>query len=705
MPINPNSLMASLNPVRPLPPMDFGESGGQTAQQREQLKLMREQFEETKRQNQEDERLRREAEAGDRQRAQLMLQKEKDQQAALAEAKLREQQEAAYGDFYKAADARDFSGMETAGQRLSAHGGLAESMGTDEQGRPSWRVAPNAQDYQRQQGALAQQAAPQPLAPGQGDESSLQSLNRLSALGYDQANAGILDTGSLIDQSRQQSRPVLEAMQQSYPESYRGSVGSSNRAAELLGVSPLATLKEAEGARGHVDPAVKGELDAQRDLDKARAPKPLTRMDIASLATGGAKQAKEMYDNRGIGDTFTRSAGAQAIIDILTDDDPNNDQAIAFELPNMLGSKGAQSNKDLAVALGMDAMSTVDQIKEYLTRVISGGFTEMRKESLVEVVRNKMEKDDELIYEFLDAIDEAAKGAKDPDIRRGLEEYAQGNVAKEYRDAWSAGKEGDPKAVPLNDRQNVSGADAPKSKLSDDAGFMETFEAEALDAGLDPDEIFPLIHAESGGDPSIQNRQGSSARGLIQFLDSTAQAYGFKDSKEFAALSAKEQAPYIIKYLKDSGVTSEHNRGDIYVAIAAPAALNEDDDYEVYFKDAEDETDRERYSKNTTWDLDGDGVITRGEIYRWGMGERKEGGETKASARASKDEPEEKPEVDPTSDEPDALTSEHAEKRAPPAAPRNPVRGANPLALLPFDTQSAAPKKKGANDDELLEGL
>lgn len=732
MAINPSSLLMQLNPsINSLAPL---AGGGQTAQQREQLKLMREQFEETKRRNLEDERLRRESEAGERQRAQLMLQKEKEQQAAIAEAKLREQQELAYGDFYKRADERDFSGMQTAAQRLSAHGGLAESMGTDDQGRPSWRVAPNAAEYQRQRAQLAQQAAPGQLvrqsdtvapggyAPGpEMDESALASLNRLNALGYGQANAGILDAGALIDQSREQSRPVLEALQQSYPESYQGSVGSSNRAAELLGISPLATVKEAQGLRGHVDPAVRGELDAERDLakeERERAPKPLTRQDIAQLAAGGAKQAKEMYDNRGIGDTFGRSAAAENMIRVLEDDDPTNDQSIAFELPNMLGSKGAQSNKDLAVALGMDTMSTIDQISQRLHGIIRGGFIELRKESLVGIIRNKMEQDDELIYEYLDALHEAEQQAADPDIKRGLREYADQNVSKEYRDAWAAGREGSEEPVSLGgERQTVSGADAPKSKLADDADFMETFEAEALDAGLDPDDILPLIHAESGGDPSIQNKQGSSARGLIQFLDSTAQKYGFKDSKEFAALSAKEQAPYIIKYLKDSGVTADHDQGDIYVAIAAPAALNKGDDYEVYFKDAEDPVDRDRYAKNTTWDLDGDGVITRGEIYRWGLGERKEGGETQTASRASKQEEEAPahPDTDPTSDEPDALTSEHSEDYGkkpvqygedfgpPAAAPsaRNPVRGENPLALLPFDTQPGAPKKKGRDDDLL----
>jgi hypothetical protein len=49
--------------------------------------------------------------------------------------------------------------------------------------------------------------------------------------------------------------------------------------------------------------------------------------------------------------------------------------------------------------------------------------------------------------------------------------------------------------------------------------------------GIEPDDLNKLIDFESRWDPQAKNPY-SSARGLLQFIDSTAQSLGFKDSAD-----------------------------------------------------------------------------------------------------------------------------------------------------------------------------
>lgn len=692
MAINPQGLMQRLSPLASL---DFGAMA-KAGMAREQLELTRAQLEETKRRNREDENLRRIAEAGEMRRAEMMIQRQRDADAAEAERLRDTERRKLYGEAMKYREAGDIEGIEALIPSMQAAGMNVDRLGDDGSGLPAYQIDWDGKAAADAESARAAQAAPYEVPAGAygsmeeaagapAPESAVQSLSRLGGLGYpslsergnlDSAGIGssddidasgqsvaervaatygtpgeksatrgpdapdlmgavpknVLDFGAMNQQAARRLDPALGALQRSYTEPFQDSVGDTNAAARAMGLPATATLELANRLRAGPNAAIEGELDREdrrRAKEKEDMPKPLTRRDILALSKGGSDQAKEMYDNRGIDDTFVRSAGAQAIVDILEDDDPNNDMAIAFELPNMLGSRGAQSNKDLAVALGLDAMSTVDQIKEYLTRIVEGGFTELRKESLIGIIRNKMEKDDELIYEFLDAIDEAAKLTTDPDVRSGLEKYAVGNVPKDYRDAWAEARGelgaeagsppppsgGEPMPTAPGGRR-MREIQPTAGSMRDDDDFMNAIHDEAEKAGLDATEILPLIAAESGGDPRARNRKGSSARGLIQFLDSTAQSYGFKDSAEFASLTRAQQAPVIVQYLKDKGVTADHDRGDIYVAIAAPDALDRADEHVVY------RSGTDEYDKNTTWDLDGDGEITRGELYRWGWGER-----------------------------------------------------------------------------------
>jgi hypothetical protein len=191
MAINTQDLLSRLQPVPKLDLSGFFDDG-ETSMQRKQLKLAREQFEETKRRNAEEAELRRVSEAGEMTRAKMMDQRQRAQQAAQAEAETLKQRREAHDTMLKYRDTGDYEGMEGAANRLNELGGLAERTGEDEHGLPTWHIELDAEKYKREQAARDAQTAPgevdnpeNPYSTHPGDESLTASLGRLNPLGYD----------------------------------------------------------------------------------------------------------------------------------------------------------------------------------------------------------------------------------------------------------------------------------------------------------------------------------------------------------------------------------------------------------------------------------------------------------------------------------------------------------------------------------------
>lgn len=149
--------------LSPLAPINLG-GGGQLDMERQRLELMRQQFEETKRQNQADNEYRKLAEASRIRQAELAIQKEREQQQALAAAENLKQRQQAIADMGKLYEARDFGGMSVAAERLNQLGGYARELNPGDP-FPAWQVA----------------LEPPKPPPG---------LNPLDGLGYDTLGTG-----------------------------------------------------------------------------------------------------------------------------------------------------------------------------------------------------------------------------------------------------------------------------------------------------------------------------------------------------------------------------------------------------------------------------------------------------------------------------------------------------------------------------------
>jgi hypothetical protein len=177
---------------------------------------------------------------------------------------------------------------------------------------------------------------------------------------------------------------------------------------------------------------------------------------------------------------------------------------------------------------------------------------------------------------------------------------------RKERDEGSAGDRGK-KTAELS-------APSENADLAEMSDIDLELEGQALEAGLDPEQIRPLMRAESGGDPKVKNKMGSSAQGLFQFTDDTAKRYGLKSAAEYAALPPEKQIELAIRRFKDIGLDESSARDDYYIANAAPDYVGKSDD--TIIKEYRSDTDygKKVRAQNPSWVPPGGGEITVGSI-------------------------------------------------------------------------------------------
>lgn len=110
--------------------------------------------------------------------------------------------------------------------------------------------------------------------------------------------------------------------------------------------------------------------------------------------------------------------------------------------------------------------------------------------------------------------------------------------------------------------------------------------------------------------PSILNKAGSGAVGLIQFMPSTAAGLG-TSSAALARMTAEDQLNYVYKYFRPFKGRLR-NLGDVYMAILWPAGVGQPDSFVLWDKATRPTT----YRQNAGLDVNKDGRITRAEAIQ-----------------------------------------------------------------------------------------
>jgi len=165
--------------------------------------------------------------------------------------------------------------------------------------------------------------------------------------------------------------------------------------------------------------------------------------------------------------------------------------------------------------------------------------------------------------------------------------------------------------------------------VADDGAFLGAVESASQNLGINSSDLLTAISFETVGTfrPDIKN-PGSTATGLIQFLESTAKGLG-TSTAELAQMDRTQQMEYVEKYLRPFKGRMK-NLGDVYMAIHWPAGVGKDDNYVMYRKGSEN------YDKNKGLDVSGDGTVTRGEALqrvRQSAGSGGQGGQVNPSER------------------------------------------------------------------------
>lgn len=128
------------------------------------------------------------------------------------------------------------------------------------------------------------------------------------------------------------------------------------------------------------------------------------------------------------------------------------------------------------------------------------------------------------------------------------------------------------------------------------------------DFNLDPNWPMTCMEFESGLNPKAKNPH-STATGLIQFMEATAEHYG-TTTAELAQMTAEKQFDYVWLYFRDAIKARGpiRNIGDCYLAILDPEAMGKPDDYVMWVSGSS------AYAVNAGLDANKDHQITRGEV-------------------------------------------------------------------------------------------
>lgn len=173
-----------------------------------------------------------------------------------------------------------------------------------------------------------------------------------------------------------------------------------------------------------------------------------------------------------------------------------------------------------------------------------------------------------------------------------------------------AGKYLGPEVSEQLDKISNYSFELPKS-VADNKPLVSAINRVAKKHQFDPEHLFANIHFETSGtfSPSIRNAQaGQTATGLIQFIEKTAKHLG-TSTEELSKMSDVEQMEWVDKYFSQYDL-KDASRADVYMAILWPRAIGKDNDYPLWRKGTES------YKVNSKLDINGDGVVTKGEAAK-----------------------------------------------------------------------------------------
>ncbi len=374
---------------------------------------------------------------------------------------------------------------------------------------------------------------------------------------------------------------------------------------------------EASDALGTFDKGIGPAVDIYKAKQNIEAQKAkgteLGRMDKGTLRKWGEDRGKALYGDRGI-DKSIKSIGKAAEVERVLDNDIKEDDGmVAAAVMDAQNVVGAPSNTDLEFAFSIPKGSLVTQGLSIIQEAVNGGMSPAQKAAIKSYMKAVEETQQKNMRDYLDnAYDTIDNDSSlDPEERNGLKSYVERSVpAAVYNGYWD---EREKREKESGARRRGSGRGA-SAQPSGEAGAELQRQAEA--AGLNGQVLGQLMSGESGGDPNAANENRtdgapkSSAKGVFQMIDGTAQALGYKDAAEYAAQPLDKQIEDGLKLFKNKGITADSPPEDYALVLAAPSLVgNWKSRDDVVYKKGTPE-----HAGNAPWWPPGGGDITVGSI-------------------------------------------------------------------------------------------
>ena len=236
-----------------------------------------------------------------------------------------------------------------------------------------------------------------------------------------------------------------------------------------------------------------------------------------------------------------------------------------------------------------------------------------------QLITKRIQEAVDVIQGGIQAMEQPQSASEDPD-----RQFYQSTVPMEQRNIQPEETSLRPKARPTNTTDNnndvadeVRPSDGKDRILSlslpdevkEDKAFLDSVKKVSNNLEISEEDLLRAISFETIGtfSPSIKSKN-SSATGLIQFIENTAESLG-TSTEELSQMTREQQMTYVEKYLMQyKGRMKDF--GDIYMAIHLPAAVGKPDDTVIY-----NNTDlrTKAYEANKNLDVNEDGKVTKGE--------------------------------------------------------------------------------------------
>lgn len=475
---------------------------------------------------------------------------------------------------------------------------LGVSAADDPAGLPE---GPNLAPSPEVGGGPTANAFAQALAAGQHARDTGAPLRQPDEPDYTGAvRRNVIDTGAIQAQTLARLDPLFQGVINARPEEYRDTAKQTIAGLRGSGLPLTEQIAAYDKLQGGPDELLKAEIESGA---KARDREQVGRMDRSALFDRGTNYGKEAAEVYKLGDIVERRKSTAQALDVLTNPEPEDDYMAGAAVSRLMGEKGATTEGDIERALGTAAQSFLERVKSRLFREAIGGLSLRQRNALVGVLKKSQETDQQRANDFLQNIDDAmGNPSLDPESVEGMRQYRNLVIPRDMRDVYEGSRKkriesdgGEPRPVGAN----TGGGGAIRDMVDEHASAND----------LDADSIYAMVGGESGGKADAAN-PNSSAKGLVQFLDSTAQEHGFESAAEFAAQPAEQQMPFVIEEFKKKGITKDSPPEDYALAIAAPAFVGKSQDRNavVYPKGSKE------HQVNRPWWPPGGGDITVGSI-------------------------------------------------------------------------------------------